>query len=170
MRRQTGLRDERLIGALIPPSIPRRQPDPVRLPALPSRRVPAEVDRVALAVSRMDRSGRLSARSLLPALGWRSGHQLDIAVVRDTVVLVSARTGQHAVGARGCLMLPAAARALCGLRADQPVLLAAYPDLHLMVVHPAAAVAALLTPTQPPRRRAGPCRLTRTASPPRGLS
>jgi hypothetical protein len=134
--------EERLIGALVPRPLPRPSPPPAVLPVLPARRVPTESDPPLLEVARLDRSRRLSARGLLRGLGWRAGLRLDVDVLNGTVVIRSAATGRHAVGGRGDLFLPAAARQLCGI--DTDVVLAAYPSVDLIVVHPAATVARLV--------------------------
>jgi len=63
---QTG---ERLIGVLIPPTIPRRPPPPQPMTALPARRHPSELGQILLDVARLDPSGRLSTRALVRALG-----------------------------------------------------------------------------------------------------
>ena len=105
---------------------------------------------MALHLSRLDRSGRLSARPVLSALGWRSGHRLDIAAVDDTIVVVTAAsTGRHTIGARGYLLRPAAARALAAIGSDQPVLLMAYPHLEIVRVYAVSTVVRLLAPLGP---------------------
>jgi bifunctional DNA-binding transcriptional regulator/antitoxin component of YhaV-PrlF toxin-antitoxin module len=149
MTRRADRDQERLIGALIPPSVPRTPPIPVPLPALPRLRPPAEPNAPILHPSRLDRSGRLSARPVLSALGWRAGHRLDIAAVDDIIVITAASTGQHTVGTRGYLLLPAATRALAAIGSDQPVLLMAYPHLEIVRVNAVATVVRLLAPLGP---------------------
>lgn len=48
------------------------------------------------------------------------------------------------VGARGELALPTTARQLCGMAPGPPVVLAGYPPLDLVVMHPVSTVARLL--------------------------
>jgi hypothetical protein len=48
------------------------------------------------------------------------------------------------LGDRGELALPAAARQMCGIAASSAVVLATYPELDLLVVHPVSTVALLL--------------------------
>jgi hypothetical protein len=136
--------DEQLIGMVVPRPLPRPVPPPTVLPVLPTRHLPADPDSVLLDVARLDRSGRLSARSLLRALGWASGHRVDIDVCDAAIAVTASVTGRHSVDRRGDLALPAAARHLCATSAGQPVVLAAYPSAGLIVVHPAATVARLL--------------------------
>jgi hypothetical protein len=136
--------EERLIGMVVPRPLSRPLPPPVVLPVLPARHLPADPDAVLLDVVRLDRSGRLSARSLLRALGWVSGHRVDIDVIDAVIAVTSSVTGRHGVDRRGDLAVPAATRRLCGVGTDQPVVLAAYPSAGLIVVHPAATVVLLL--------------------------
>jgi hypothetical protein len=73
--------DERLVGALILPAVARQPAPAAPVPMLPVLALPAEAGPgdLLLDVARVDRSGRVSARALLRALGWRCGHRLDIA-------------------------------------------------------------------------------------------
>jgi hypothetical protein len=135
---------EQLIGALVPSPISRRRPSPAPLPLLPARHLLAGSDAPVLDMARLDRSGRLSARALLRTLGWRPGRRVDIDVVDGAMVIVSAVSGQPAVGTRGELALPTTARQLCGMKPGPPVVLAAYPPLDLLVIHPVSTVARLL--------------------------
>jgi hypothetical protein len=65
--------------------------------------------------------------------------------VRDAAIVVTASAiGRHTVGRRGDIALPAAARHLCGIGTDQPVVLLADSAAGLLVVHPVATVARLL--------------------------
>jgi hypothetical protein len=136
--------EERLIGMVVPWPLPRPAPSPAVLPVLPARHLPSEPDDVLLDVARLDRSGRLSARILLRALAWTPGHRLEIDVCDAAIVVRSSDAGRHTVDRRGDLALPAAARRMCGIGTDQPVVLVAYPAAGLLVVHPAATVARLL--------------------------
>jgi hypothetical protein len=63
---------ERMVGLLVPAQASGR-PVPAPLPALPARTLPAAGAPQSLLVdtARTDRSGRVSARRLLTALGWR---------------------------------------------------------------------------------------------------
>jgi hypothetical protein len=135
---------ERLIGMVVPRPLPRPAPPPAILPVLPTRHLPADPHAVLLDVARLDRSGRLSARTLLGALDWLPGHRLDIDVCDAAIVVTASAAGRHAVDRRGDLALPAAARNMCGIGSDQPVVLAAYPAAGVLVVHPAATLARLL--------------------------
>jgi hypothetical protein len=134
---------ELLIGALIPAAIPRPPPTPAPLPQLPAPRLPAQPDPV-LDIARLDRSGRLSARTLLRDLGWHPGHRVDIDVADGALRVAANPAGRHMLGARGDLALPTSARQLCGIAPGSAVVLAGYPPANLVVIHPASVVARLL--------------------------
>ena len=65
-------------------------------------------------------------------------------MVAGLIVITSAAGGRHAVGCRGDLPLPAAARRLCVLEDGHPVVLAADPPQDLLVVYPMVTLAGLL--------------------------
>ncbi|NLU77820.1 AbrB/MazE/SpoVT family DNA-binding domain-containing protein [Micromonospora sp. HNM0581] len=95
-------------------------------------------------MARPDRSGRVTERGLMGALRWSSGHRIDIYPQRGMLVIASAPAGQHAVGSRGELPLPASVRQMCAILPGQPLLLAALVAHDLLVIHPASSVARLL--------------------------
>jgi hypothetical protein len=117
------------------------------VPALPAPRQPGDAspDEVLLGLARPDRSGRVIERGLLGALDWSPGHRIDIHPHDGMLVIASALAGQHVVGSRGELPLPASARQMCGIMPGQPLLLAALVAHDLLVIHPASTVARLLT-------------------------
>jgi hypothetical protein len=139
-------RGERLVDALVPTAPVRHVPPAAPLPMLPILGLPSRTEpgELLLDMARLDPSGRLSARGLLAALGWDTGHRVDVAVVAGAIVIGSAATGLHAVGGRGELSLPAAARRMCGIAPGMPVLVVACPARDVLVVHPASLVAELL--------------------------
>ncbi|MFG3422536.1 hypothetical protein ACIBTZ_32795 [Micromonospora sp. NPDC049460] len=138
--------DEHLIGAVIP--TPRPRPAPPLAPmaelpaAVPPGREPA--DGIVFDVARPDADGRVAARALLRALGWPSGHRLHVDVTDGLLLITTMADGMHAVGARGALPLPVAARQMCGITLHQVVLLAAVPARDLLVVHPSNTITRLL--------------------------
>jgi hypothetical protein len=116
------------------------------MPALP---VPRPLDdlsegEVLIGVARPDLSGRLTERGPLRALGWSPGHRIDIHPHGEMLVIASAVAGQHVVGSRGELPLPASARQMCAITPGQRLLLAALISHDLLVIHPASAVTRLL--------------------------
>jgi len=139
-------RRERLLAAIIPAPLQRpisRAPQP--LPELPARRLPTiEPHCVVLGMATLDSSGRVHDRTILTALDWPPGQRLDITSLHDAIVVQATPAGLHTIGARGDLTLPAAARALSGILANSRVVLAAFVDQDLLLVHPPTTVAALL--------------------------
>jgi hypothetical protein len=113
---------------------------------LPSLRLPTDAapDAALLDLARLDRSGRVHARLLLDALGWRAGRRVDIAVVAGVLVVASTPTGLHIIGGRGVLTLPAAARNMCGIESGVAVVLLASLAQNVLVVHPASTITQLL--------------------------
>jgi bifunctional DNA-binding transcriptional regulator/antitoxin component of YhaV-PrlF toxin-antitoxin module len=143
---RTHIDREQLIGALVPAPIRRPPPSPPPLPTLPALHVPtnARSDAVLLDIARLDRSGRIHARPLLDALGWRTGDRVDIAVIAGVLVIGSTPTGLQVVGDRGVLTLPAAARSMCHIEPGEPVVLLVSLRQKALVVHPASTVTGLL--------------------------
>jgi hypothetical protein len=139
---------EQLIGALIPvPLSDRPRPRPAPMPALPAPRQPGDAspDEFLIGMARPDRSGRVTERGLLRALRWNPGHRIAINAQDQMLVIASARAGEHVVGSRGELPLPASARQMCAIAPGQPLLLAALVAHDLLVIHSASTVARLLT-------------------------
>lgn len=134
---------EQLVEALVPAPLPAVRPQPASLPTLPPPAVQA-ADDVLFDVARPDAAGRVTARPLLRTLGWTPGLALHIDVVHAAVLITPAPDGAHVVGPREELPLPAAARHFCGITAGEPVLLAAFADRNLIVVHPSNTIAEAL--------------------------
>ncbi|ROO60449.1 hypothetical protein EDC02_2329 [Micromonospora sp. Llam0] len=138
---------EQFIGALIPTPLPDRpRPRPAPIPALPAPRPPATgpSEEILIGTARPDHPGRVTERGLLRALRWDPGHPIDIHPHDGMLVIASTPAGQHAVGSRGELPLPASVRQMCAIVAGQPLLLAALIDHDLLVIHPASTVKRLL--------------------------
>ncbi|MFI7523312.1 hypothetical protein [Micromonospora globbae] len=135
--------DEQLVEALVPTSLPAPPPQPAPMPALPPPADQASGG-VLFDVARPDSAGRVTARPLPRALGWAPGLALRVDVAYAAVLITPAVDGEHVVGAREELPLPAAARHLCGIAPGQPVLLAAFLGRDLIVVHPSNTITALL--------------------------
>jgi hypothetical protein len=135
-----------LLAAVIPaplqqPVTPLSQP----VPELPVLRLPTvTAQELLLGTARVDRSGRVHEHTLLGALAWRPGQRVDIATVRDAIIVHAVPTGLHTVCGRGELVLPAAARALCDITVKSVVVLAAAIDQDILVIHPTVTIAGLL--------------------------
>jgi hypothetical protein len=155
MKRSVLATTEQMIAALIPTPLPLPRPQPPPLPTLPVQRSSAGPAIAALDIARLDRSGRVSARSLLDQLGWRPGHRLRIDAIDRALLIWPAASGATLVGARGDLALPAAVRQMCAIDTGDLVVLAADLRCGVLVVHPAATVAQLLTALHPRRTTDG---------------
>ncbi|MET7704626.1 hypothetical protein [Micromonospora sp. NPDC005413] len=92
----------------------------------------------------IDISGRIADRTIIRALGWAPGTRLHIREGSGVIVVRLDRQGVFTVTGQGHLHLPSAVRHWCGLTAGGRVLLAANPPEGLLVVHPPAALDAMV--------------------------
>ncbi|WP_406071257.1 AbrB/MazE/SpoVT family DNA-binding domain-containing protein [Micromonospora sp. NBC_01638] len=92
----------------------------------------------------IDVSGRIADRTIIRALGWAPGTRLHIREGSGVIVVRLDRQGVFTVTGQGHLHLPSAVRHWCGLTAGDRVLLAANPPEGLLVVHPPAALDAMV--------------------------
>lgn len=81
---------------------------------------------------------------MLKTLGWCPGDLLQITVVDGAVVVHPHPAGVFVVPPRPYLVLHALVRRRCGIHAGDRLLLAADPGHGVLVVHPLAALDALL--------------------------
>jgi hypothetical protein len=95
---------------------------------------------VVYGFGRIDASGRIADRATIAALGWRGGDRLTLTA--DAGVMVARRDpgGMVTVPARPYIVIPAALRRRCGLRAGDHVLLAASPSQDMLVAYSFAVV------------------------------
>jgi hypothetical protein len=137
-----------VIPALQPPrwrpgdAADRRRPAarPLPVPALPAR--PVRDLRYGLAV--LDRYGRVADRATLSALAWGPGQALALTLTAGSVLAVVGPDPSVRVGNDGYLRLPIGVRRACGLTAGDRVLLVAEPGAGRLLLHPPAALTALL--------------------------
>lgn len=80
----------------------------------------------------------------MAALGWQPGDRLDLDIIHQPIVAVPNVTGRHTVDNRGGIALPAATRRMCGIEPGPPVILAALPNIHTLVIYPATVAGRLL--------------------------
>jgi hypothetical protein len=95
---------------------------------------------VVYGFGRIDASGRVADRATIAALGWRGGDRLTVTA--DAGVMVARRDpgGMVTVPSRPYVVIPAALRRRCGLRADDHVLLAASPGEDMLAAYSFAVV------------------------------
>jgi hypothetical protein len=96
------------------------------------------------ALTAVDKSGRLAARSVLTALGWPPGTRLDIRERAGVVVVTAAADGDRCIDERGHLVLPLPVRRRCRLTAGQQLLLVADLATRGLTGYPLAVLDQLL--------------------------
>jgi len=140
---------ERKIAPLVPPTLARGSGH--QLLANRSAQLPVgellgrpRAGTLVYGMGRLDSEGRLSNRSTIDALGWTTGDSLNIALVGGSVVVHRDPTGAFVMGTKPYLVLPAALRRRTGLGARDLVLVAADPNHDVLVVHPLAALDAMI--------------------------
>ncbi|MFI6823514.1 hypothetical protein ACIBJE_21565 [Micromonospora sp. NPDC050187] len=113
---------------------------PLPLARLAARRVASTV----YGLTTLDSRGRVADRAAMRALDWVPGRRLDIREHAGLIVVAADEQGVFAVTKEGHLRLPAVVRQWCGLAAGDRVFLAAEPDASRLVVHPPAALDAMI--------------------------
>jgi bifunctional DNA-binding transcriptional regulator/antitoxin component of YhaV-PrlF toxin-antitoxin module len=111
-----------------------------RLPLAASLPGRSRVRDVVYGLARMDASGRVADRAVPTALGWRGGDRLTLTAESGVVVARRDPGGMVTLQARPYLVIPAALRHRCGLRAGDQVLLAAWPGEDALAAYPLAVV------------------------------
>jgi hypothetical protein len=89
---------------------------------------------------RIDASGRVADRATIAALGWRGGDRLTLTGEARVMIARREPGGMVTVPARAYIVIPAALRSRCGLRAGDHVLLAASPGQDVLAAYPFAVV------------------------------
>ena len=95
---------------------------------------------VVYGFGRIDASGRIADRVTIAALGWRGGDRLTLTAEAGVMVARRDPSGMVTVPARPYIVIPAALRRRCGLRAGDHVLLAAVPSQDLLAAYSFALV------------------------------
>ncbi len=137
-----------MTATVIPPVIPSSAParGRARAGAAGSRRLPlaglppsaAPAGDVVYGLARVDASGRVADRVILAALGWADGDRLTMTADAGVVFARRDPGGMVTLPARPCVVIPAALRRRCGLRAGDRVLLAALPGQDVLAAWPLA--------------------------------
>ncbi len=117
---------------------------PVIPSASPGRRRPggpgAARPDVVYGFGRIDASGRVADRVTIAALGWRGGDRLTITAEAGVMTARRDPGGMVTVPGRPYVVIPAALRRRCGLRAGDRVLLAASPGQDTLAAYSFAVV------------------------------
>jgi hypothetical protein len=87
---------------------------------------------VVYGFGRIDASGRVADRATIAALGWRGGDRLTVTAEAGVMIARRDPGGMVTVPARPYIVIPAALRSRCGLRAGDYVLLAASPGQDML--------------------------------------
>jgi hypothetical protein len=101
---------------------------------LPLASPPGRPD-VVYGFGRIDASGRVADRVTIAALGWRGGDRLTMTAEAGVMIARRDPGGMVTVPTRPYIVIPAALRHRCGLRAGDHVLLAAVPGEDLLGVY-----------------------------------
>ena len=95
---------------------------------------------VVYGFGRIDASGRVADRVTIAALGWRGGDRLTLTAEAGVMIARRDPGGMVTVPARPYIVIPAALRRRCGLRAGDHVLLAASPGQDTLAAYSFAVV------------------------------
>ena len=95
---------------------------------------------VVYGFGRIDASGRVADRATIAALGWRGGDRLTLTAEAGVMIARRDPGGMATVPARPYIVIPAALRSRCGLRAGDHVLLAASPGQDILAAYSFAVV------------------------------
>jgi bifunctional DNA-binding transcriptional regulator/antitoxin component of YhaV-PrlF toxin-antitoxin module len=102
--------------------------------------VPAVPGEVVYGTGRIDESGRVGDRAMTAMLGWQPGDRLTFTAAAGVVIARRDPAGMITMPARPYLVIPAALRRRCGLRAGDHVLLAASPGEDTLTAYSFAVV------------------------------
>jgi hypothetical protein len=111
-----------------------------RLPMAVAPQVPAVPGEVAYGTGRIDESGRVGDRAMTAMLGWQPGDRLTFTAAAGVVIARRDPAGMVTMPAKPYLVIPAALRRRCGLRAGDHVLLAASPGEDTLTAYSFAVV------------------------------
>ena len=102
--------------------------------------VPAVPDDLVYGTGRVDESGRVADRAMIGALGWQRGDRLTLTAAAGVVIARRDPAGMVIMPAKPYLVIPAALRRRCGLRAGDHVLLVASPVEEILAAYSFAVV------------------------------
>ena len=130
----------RPVPPVVPGASPGRRPGQPRSGRpMPLASSPGRPD-VVYGFGRIDASGRVADRVTIAALGWRGGDRLTLTAEAGVMVARRNPGGMVTVASRPYVVIPAALRRRCGLRAGDHVLLAASPGQDALAAYSFAVV------------------------------
>jgi len=131
----------RPVAPVIPGASPgrRRQGQSGASHPMPLASPPGRAD-VVYGFGRIDASGRVADRATTAALGWRGGDRLTVTAEAGVMIARRDPGGMVTVPSRPYIVIPAALRRRCGLRAGDHVLLAASPGEDMLTAYSFAVV------------------------------
>jgi hypothetical protein len=119
---------------------------------------------VVYGFGRIDASGRVADRAIISAPGWRGGDRLTLTAEAGVMVARRDPGGMVTVPARPHIVIPAALRHRCGLRAGDRVLLATLPGEDALA---GGFLAPTAVPVHAPAWNRRTCASSRTTGPSR---
>jgi hypothetical protein len=111
-----------------------------RLPVASVPVIPPAPADVVYGFGRIDASGRVADRAITSALGWQPGDRLALAADAGVVIARRDPGGMVTMPSRPYIVIPAALRRRCGLRAGDRVLLAVFPAQDALAAYSFAVV------------------------------
>ncbi len=111
-----------------------------RLPIAAPPMVPAGPDDVHYGFGRIDSSGRVADRAIVSVLGWQPGDRLTLTAAAGVVIARRDPGGLGIMPAKPYVVIPAALRRRCGLRAGDRMLLAVCPGEDTLAAYSFAVV------------------------------
>jgi hypothetical protein len=121
------------------PGAPGRPVSPLPLAGSPPG-CPVAPGEAVYGLGRVDASGRVTGRLISEVLGWCCGDRLTLTADAGVVTAHRDPGGLVVLPGRARLMIPAPLRRRCGLRAGDPVLLAAFPGQDTLAAYSFAVV------------------------------
>ncbi|MFB9178170.1 AbrB/MazE/SpoVT family DNA-binding domain-containing protein [Dactylosporangium sucinum] len=110
------------------------------MPTFTDRRVRHTV----YALSAIDHNGRLADQAVVRAMSWAPGTRYTIQEHRGLLIVDADRQGVFAVTRQGHLYTPAVVRRRCAVATGDRLLIAAEPAEGRLVIHPPAAIDAMI--------------------------
>jgi AbrB family looped-hinge helix DNA binding protein len=92
----------------------------------------------------MDARGRMADRMIMRAVNWQPGDRLSVRLSDGLIIVMIGAGGPVVVSRQGRVHLPAAVRHAFDIKSGDQVLLAAEPADGVLVVHPLAALDAMV--------------------------